>query len=84
MKLTSSSTFALPALALALYLGLTACGKAETPAEQSGTTVEQGDDWVATPEQEGAVNVDLPDAPVAITTPDSSTMPEAEITPPAE
>lgn len=82
MKLAPIHTFGLPLIALTL--GLTACGDTQTPAEQSGTIVEESDEWVATPDEEGAVNVDLPETPVEMATPDAEAMPETGATPLAE
>lgn len=56
------------AIALTLTLGLAACGDAEAPADQGGTVVPEGENWTAAPDQEGAVDVQLPETPVELNT----------------
>lgn len=66
---------AIPMLALAL--GLTACGKSEEPAAEGGNVVKEGQDWTADTQQEGAVDVKLPDTPVQIDTTKPEAAPDA-------
>lgn len=53
-------------LALSLMAGLAACNSNEPAPAESGTVV-QGDEWVADAATSDDVEINLPEAPVAIT-----------------
>lgn len=59
-KLATSAILALGMITLA------ACGSDEAPQAPEGTTVEQGDEWTAKPDE--GVDVTLPETPVTAET----------------
>ncbi|OCC25406.1 hypothetical protein MB02_01770 [Croceicoccus estronivorus] len=53
---------AICALTASGLLALAACGSQDAPSAPEGTTVEQGEDWTAKPDE--GVDVTLPETPV--------------------